>query len=81
MVSPSVTTDDNLKVAEGRFCPPGDHLSTSNNFWDASEAGLARAFFCLQIYRSGSVIVTVIQRIAILNVNYRQVRMETTHGR
>jgi hypothetical protein len=27
---------ENWKVAEGRFCSPGDHLSTFNNYWDAS---------------------------------------------
>jgi hypothetical protein len=36
MVSPSVTADVKVDLAEGRVCPPGDHLSTSNNFWDAS---------------------------------------------
>jgi hypothetical protein len=29
--------------------------------YDAREAGLARAFFCLQDYRSGSVITDVIR--------------------
>lgn len=37
MVSPSVAADENWKVAESRFCSPGDHLSTFNNFWDASK--------------------------------------------
>jgi hypothetical protein len=36
MVSPLVAADENWKVAEGRFCSPGDHLSTFNNYWDAS---------------------------------------------
>jgi hypothetical protein len=29
MVSPSVAADDNWRVAEGRFCSPGDHLQLS----------------------------------------------------
>lgn len=42
MVSPSVAADENWKVAEGKFCSPGDYLSTFNNYWDASDtqAGL-----------------------------------------
>jgi hypothetical protein len=36
MVSPSVAADENWKVAVGRFCSPGSHLSTFNNYWDAS---------------------------------------------
>ncbi|EMI47360.1 hypothetical protein RRSWK_00128 [Rhodopirellula sp. SWK7] len=44
MVSPSVAADENWKIAKGRFCPPGDHLSTFNNFWDASNFRVIRAF-------------------------------------
>jgi hypothetical protein len=37
MISPPVAADKNWKVAEGSFCSARDHLSTFNNYWDASE--------------------------------------------
>ena len=36
MGSPSVAADETWKVAEGRFCSPGDHLSAFNIYRDAS---------------------------------------------
>lgn len=44
MVSASVAPDEIWKVAEGRFCSPGDHLSAFNHFWVAS---VRRGTICL----------------------------------
>ena len=48
MVSPSVPADENGNVAEVRFCPPGDPLSTFNNFRDASVSTPAAAWVTLR---------------------------------